>query len=71
MHITIEFRANIKDGFIEIPAEYRDEVKGIVKVVLLTEENVRDANIIESLLNTPLAVNNFMPLTRTQIYGRE
>ncbi|MBC8042582.1 MAG: hypothetical protein IAF08_03975 [Rhizobacter sp.] len=71
MNTTIEFRAHIKDGFIEIPAEYRDEIKGSVKVVLLTEESVKDVSIIESLLNLPHAVGSFTPLTRTEIYGRE
>jgi hypothetical protein len=65
---AVEFQTSIKDGTIEIPSEYRDQVKGTVRVIILSTERSRQPNIIDRLLAEPLQVDHFRPLTREEIY---
>jgi hypothetical protein len=65
---AVEFQTKVKDGIIEIPEIYRDRFKERVRVILMTEEESLGANLIEQLLNTPLRVAGFRPLTREEIY---
>lgn len=65
---AIEFQTKVKDGSITIPEEYRNQLKGSVHVILLTEESVEDFDMIEYLLANPLSIEGFKPLTREGIY---
>jgi hypothetical protein len=65
---AVEFQTKISDGSITIPEEYREEFKGNVRVILLSEEGVGSFDIIEHLLANPLTVENFKPFTREEIY---
>ena len=65
---AIEFHTKVKDGSITIPAEYKDKVKGYVRVILLGEERAEKFDMIEHLLANPLSVEGFKPLTREEIY---
>jgi hypothetical protein len=67
MH-AIEFQTKVKDGSITIPEEYRDQLKGSVRVILLAEESTEKFDMIEHLLTNPLNVEGFKPLTREEIY---
>lgn len=67
MH-AVEFQAKIKNGMIEIPAQYKDKLKEIVRVIILTDESETTANLIDQLLASPLKVKNFKPLSRVEIY---
>ena len=67
---AIEFKSKIKNGVIEIPREYRNKLKETVKVILLAEEKEAAFNTIDKLLDSPLKVENFVPLTREEIYER-
>ena len=67
---AVEFQAKIKNGFIEIPARYRDQIKQMVKVIVLVEPDAKTSNLIDQLLETPLRVKGFKPLTRDEIYVR-
>ena len=67
---AIEFRTKIKNGIIEVPKEYRNRLKDNVKVILLSEEEEIISNMIEMLMDSPLKVENFTPLTREEIYER-
>jgi hypothetical protein len=69
MH-AVEFRAKIKNGMIEIPAQYKDKLKEIVRVIILTDESEPTTNLIDQLLISPLKVKNFKPLSRAEIYER-
>ena len=69
MH-AVEFRAKIKNGMIEIPSQYKDKLKDIVRVIILTDENEPTTNRIDQLLVSPLQVKNFKPLSRAEIYER-
>lgn len=65
---AIEFQTKVKNGSIAIPEEYRDQLKGSVRVILLAEENTETFDMIEQLLAKPLNVEGFKPLTREEIY---
>ncbi len=69
---AIEFNTNIKDGVIVIPEKYRRNLKKNVRVILLSDEKIIKIkhDIIDNLLESPLIVNNFKPLTRDEIYDR-
>jgi hypothetical protein len=66
-----EFRAKPENGRIEIPAEYREKIVGTVRVIVLSQEQtVGMADIIDRLLEHPLEIENFAPLTREEVYER-
>ena len=69
MH-AVEFKAKIKNGMIEIPSQYKDKLKEIVRVIILTDEGETTTNLIDQLLASPLKVRNFKPLSRAEIYER-
>ncbi len=68
---AIEFRAKIKNGIIAVPPEYRNRLKENVKVIVITEGKEPTSNMIETLLDSPLKVKNFISLTREEIYERQ
>ena len=68
---AVEFQANVKNGIIEIPEEYREHFIENVHVILLVEGKESTVNIIDTLLEEPLKVKNFAPLKREDVYERE
>ncbi|MCK4359216.1 MAG: hypothetical protein KAW92_10850 [Candidatus Cloacimonetes bacterium] len=69
MH-AIEFRTKIKNGFIKLPEKYKEVLKHTVNVIIIEEDN-RNINIIDELLESPLYIRNFIPLKREEIYARK
>lgn len=70
---AVEFQTKVQDGLIAVPAEHLEKLKGKVRVILLAEEKegVSDKpDIIEELLNNPLQIPDFKPMTRDEIYDR-
>ena len=67
---AVEFQAKVKNGTIEIPARYRDKFKQMVRVIVLAETGEKTSDMIDQLLETPLRVEDFKPLTREEIYAR-
>ena len=71
---AIEFQTTIKNGIIEIPREYLDNLRHLshlVRVILLVETPSQSVvNFIDHLLACPLQVKGFRPLTREEIYVR-
>lgn len=65
---AIEFKTKIKNGIIEIPKEYWDILRDNVKVIILKEEKAYRSNMIDQLLNSPMKIKNFSPLSREEIY---
>ena len=72
---TIEFKAKIKQGIIEIPKEYQqqlsegNEVQVIVtkQVTNITSQTPKTKDIIDDLTENPIEINGF--LSRDEIYG--
>jgi hypothetical protein len=67
---AVEFQAQIKNGSIEIPEVYRDRFKERVRLILLAEEASPSGDLIDQLLQHPLKVAGFTPLTREELYER-
>lgn len=68
---ALEFQTTIKeDGSIEIPAVYRPQIKGTVRVIILTNEPTTKASIIRQLLDNPRQIDDFTPMKRDEIYDR-
>jgi hypothetical protein len=67
---AVEFQAQIKNGTIEVPEVYRDRFKERVRVILLEEEASPSGDLIDQLLQHPLQVAGFTPLTREELYER-
>ena len=65
---AIEFQARVKDGVIEIPAEYCDQLTESVRVIILTQERAQKTGIIARLIAHPIDDPTFVPLTRDEIY---
>jgi hypothetical protein len=68
---AIEFQTRVKDGKIEIPAQYQDKLKETVRVIILAEDQDTTSNLIDQLLVSPLKIKSFKPLSRTDIYERD
>ena len=67
---VVEFQAKVKNGAIEIPKEYQTRFKERVRVILFAEEENTAANFIDHLLQHPVHIPGFKPLTRDEIYER-
>jgi len=68
---AIEFKTKIQNGIIKIPKKYRINLKENVKVIVLAEEKKKKTyDIIEHLLNSPLNIPVFKPMSRDEIYDR-
>ena len=68
---TIEFRTTVKNGVIEIPAKYRNQIKNRVRVILFSEsEKPGKNNLIDQLLENPVRIKRFRPLKRESLHER-
>jgi hypothetical protein len=67
---AVEFQTTIKNGVIEIPVEYQQNLRN-VRVILLAEDVAQTSrSFIDQLLARPLRVKEFHPLTCEEIYAR-
>ncbi len=68
---AVEFQAQVTDeGSIAIPAAYRPQVHGRVRVIILTDTPTTKPSIIRDLLDNPRRVAPFAPFTRDELYDR-
>ena len=65
---AIEFQTRVKDGVIEVPSEYRDQLVGAVRVIVLTQPQTLSSGIIAEMLEHPILDPSFAPLSREEIY---
>jgi hypothetical protein len=80
MSAVVEFQAQVKDGMISIPDQYKSSFNPAkdVQVILIqksgssieSERSGIAGNFLQELLANPVTVENFVPLTRDQIYDR-
>jgi hypothetical protein len=69
---AVEFRAKVeKDGTIQVPPQYRERLEGDVKVIVLAEFKAARGNLIDHLLEQPLQVAGFEPLSREASHARD
>lgn len=69
---TITFTASIQDGVIEIPEEHKKELgNGDSVKVTVVKKKTPMTGIIEELINNPIKVKDFTPLTRDEAHERK
>jgi hypothetical protein len=66
--IAIEFQTTVKNGVIEVPEEYLEQLTDAVRVIILAPEKPAGTGIIARLLADPIRDPNFVPMTRDKIY---
>jgi len=67
---AIEFKAKIKNGTIQIPKKYKLLKGNTVKVIIISEQDTKQDDIIEKLLKNPIKLDKFSPFDREKIYER-
>ena len=65
---AVEFQTKVENGHIEIPAEFKDQLAGYVRVIVVTEEQPASSDLLDQLLANPIKLDQFKPLTREEIY---
>lgn len=69
---AVEFQAVAKDGHIELPPGHAERVKGPVRVIVLYEPRPEadDRDGLDELMEHPILVPGFVPLTREEAHDR-
>ena len=69
---AVKFNAKIKNGTIRIPPSHIKELEGEAEVIVLKRErSKRDGTgKIHQLMDNPIKVKNFVPLTREEANER-
>jgi hypothetical protein len=69
---AVEFQTSVKNGTIQIPEKYKAQFENHVRVVLMREEKTagEKTDIIDRLMENPLKVANFKPLSREASHQR-
>lgn len=69
---SIEFKARIKQGMIEIPPEYQQNIQEgrDVKVIIVSEENPKQ-RLMDRLSENPISVKGWSKPTRDEIHERK
>jgi len=68
---TVQFKAKIKNGVIEVPKKYQGKFKDGVRVILVAETpKTKAVHYLDELMAHPLKVRGFQPLTREETHAR-
>ena len=67
---AIEFKTKIKKGTTQIPKKYKQRTGNTVKVIIISEQGTKQADIIDKLLANPIKSKDFSPFLREEIYER-
>jgi len=67
---TVEFEAKVNNGTIEIPEMYRDRIKERVHVILQVDDPQKGQTFIDELLEKPVKIPGFKPLSRDASHER-
>ncbi len=69
---ALEFKTKIKQGMIEIPPEYQQNIQegSDVKVIILSEEKTKQ-RLMDQLAENPISVKGWNKLTRDEIHERK
>ena len=69
MHI-LKFEASVRNGLIQIPDKYREQIPERVKIILFPKERRAQEDYVTWLLDHPLQAPGFRPLSREEIHER-
>ncbi|WP_413167015.1 hypothetical protein ACL6C3_09975 [Capilliphycus salinus ALCB114379] len=68
---SVEFKAKIKQGIIEIPEEYKQQLREeseVTVIVLKQPKIISQTGILAELTQNPISVPGVRKLTRDEIY---
>lgn len=65
----IEFETIVQEGVISIPKEHTTQVRGRVRVIIILEEDEDDIDMVEYLMNHPLAETTSQSFTRDELHN--
>ncbi len=70
--LKIKFTAKVNQGNIEIPQEYQEAIQKAETIEIIINRQTISSNqgIIHRLLNNPIKIQNFVPLTRDETHER-
>jgi len=66
----IEFETVVQQGVIAVPKEHQLHVRGRVRVIIITEEEEDDIDMVEYLMNHPLTETTPQSFTRDELHNR-
>jgi hypothetical protein len=68
----IKFTAKVNQGNIEIPQEYQKAIQEVdaIEIIISRQTIFNNKGIIRHLLKNPINAQNFVPLTRDEVYER-
>ena len=69
---SVEFKTTIKQGIIEIPEQYKQELREeheVTVIVLRTPKQITQTGIIAELTQNPISVPGLRKLTREEIHS--
>ena len=66
----IKFTAKVNQGNIEIPKQYQEAIQKAETIEIIIDRHTISSNqgIINRLLNNPIKIQNFVPLTRDEVH---
>ena len=66
----IKFKAKVNQGKIEIPEIYQDNLQMVetVEIIIYDSLTNRSSGTINRLLEQPIEIQDFVPLSREEIY---
>jgi hypothetical protein len=68
---SVEFKAKIQQGIIEIPEEYQQDLREdqeVTVIILKQSKRISQTGIIAELSQNPISVSGIRKLTRDEIY---
>lgn len=69
---AVVFEASVEDGTIRVPEQHLDRLRGPVRVIVLTDEEVSgEKDLIGQLLESPRRIEGFKPLARQELYEQQ
>ncbi len=68
---AIEFKTTIKNGMIQIPRKYSRKLGNSVKVIILSDLPAKKNDIVDELMENPVKIDSFTPLSREDIHERD
>ncbi|MGK7952082.1 MAG: hypothetical protein AB4368_25680 [Xenococcaceae cyanobacterium] len=68
----IKFTAKVNQGNIEIPEEYQEAIQEVetIEIIVNRQAVSKHRGIIHYLLDHPIEMQNFTPLTRDEVHER-
>lgn len=68
--MQIEFEAKVENGKIEVPNDFQINIEGTVYVTIATKKKREGKSYLRELIDNPIELPPFKPLTRDEIYDR-